>query len=802
MKTPNLAGGSSPLGMSRMAARTISSRARDSVPARHEVLLPPSVINCYNESAFVSSAATVLINSIRHSIAVDHDDGTVTWSGGWAIIGLSGGSTPVPVYQMVNQYMRSEAGQLLDWDKVIWFLVDERYVPADSDLSNAKMIKGTLFKDTTIPLDNILLPDTSLPIETCVEEYEAQLAEVFQYSRPTLVVLGLGPDGHLASWFPPMSHEESFTAYDPFHLVAQTKQDRFPAENRITVTMHVITGAKRKCFFIKGGDKISLYKKLVEQTPTKELVRQQPLLQILRSEDVTIVASPPLDRDAVTELHTTWKSACKCLTIVVLGASGDLAMKKTFPALFSLMCSQNLPEDFHIAAYARSELTPDQLLDKMRPKLTSLADHFALRNSDEAEKLIEAFRSKLSVHRCGAYGSAEDSKTLSKALHETFEKNFKIANRLFYLALPPDQFASAVSALKASAWSPTGWTRLVVEKPFGRDTESSEQLSAELAKYAKEEEIFRIDHYLGKEMVLNLIILRFANVFLTPLWSRSYIQAVRITFKETLGTEGRGGYFERYGIIRDVIQNHLLQILSLIAMERPVTLNDEDIRDEKVKVLRCASPVKFEETVIGQYTASSDGHMRAYRDDKGVPSDSICPTFATCVLRVNNERWSGVPFILKAGKALEKTSTEIRLQMKPVCVNLFEEHLANNELVIRIQPEDAIYLKVMGKKPGLHEGLVESELDLSVLERLQIDRVNDAYERLLLDVVKGDKRNFVRSDELREAWRIFTPLLNELESRKTVPEFYEAGSTGPEKAYALIRNHGYTKNEGYTWVKI
>eukprot|EP01055_Gregarina_sp_Pseudo9_P005215 Gregarina_sp_Pseudo_9__5214@NODE_578_length_2556_cov_30_349225_g547_i0_p1_GENE_NODE_578_length_2556_cov_30_349225_g547_i0NODE_578_length_2556_cov_30_349225_g547_i0_p1_ORF_typecomplete_len808_score178_33G6PD_C/PF02781_16/4_7e115G6PD_N/PF00479_22/5_1e51Glucosamine_iso/PF01182_20/5_2e42_NODE_578_length_2556_cov_30_349225_g547_i0272450 len=790
----------SPLGISRMAARTISKRGAEA--GRHEVLLPPEIVNCYGDSAFVSQAALLVLNHIRRTIAVEHEDGSIAWSGRWAIVGLSGGSTPGPIYQSMNQFIRSEAGLKYDWEKVMWFLIDERYVPQDSELSNTRMIKELLLKDTPIPADNFLYPDTNLPIDEAVEDYEAQIADIFQYSRPTLVCLGLGPDGHLASWFPPMSHEDSFSAYDPFHLVAATKQNRFPASDRITIAMHVLSSAKSKCFFIKGKDKVTLYKKLVGDRPDKEIVRQQPLLQVLRSENVTVVANPPLDRDAVTELHTTWKENQECLTVVILGASGDLAMKKTYPAMFSLFCSHNLPDDVHIAGYARSKLTVDDLMQKMDGKLRALANHFALRNSAEADRLLTEFKSKLCVFRCESYGSEKCAKAFSDKLSETFENKFKKANRMLYLALPPDQFADAVRAMKAQAWSTTGWTRLIVEKPFGRDSDSSARLSRELANYALEEEIFRIDHYLGKEMVLNLLVLRFANIFLAPLWSRDYIQAVRITFKETLGTEGRGGYFEHYGIIRDVMQNHLLQMMSLIAMERPVSMNDEDIRDEKVKVLRSAGPVTFEDTVIGQYTAAADGSMNAYREDPGVPSDSLCATFATCIVRVHNERWAGVPFILKAGKGLEKTATEIRLQMRPVCVNMFNDSLANNELVIRIQPEDAIYLKVMGKKPGLHETLVETELDLSVLERLGIERVNDAYERLLLDVIKGDKKNFVRSDELREAWRIFTPVLNELERRRQVPEFYEAHSTGPQKAYDLIRKYGYVKNEGYSWSRV
>lgn len=403
-------------------------------------------------------------------------------------------------------------------------------------------------------------------------------------------------------------------------------------------------------------------------------------------------------------------------------------------------------------------------------------------------------------------------------------------NRLFYLALPPTVFklvAQPINHVGRPTGSSAGWLRVVVEKPFGRDSASSSALSKILAEAFSEEEIYRIDHYLGKEMVQNLMVLRFANAVFEPVWNRHHINCVIITFKEPFGTEGRGAYFEHSGIIRDVMQNHLMQVLSLVAMETPTSLEAEAIRDEKVKVLRAIPQLKREDVVLGQYTRNASKTLPAYTDDDDVPADSTTPTFATAVLRIANPRWAGVPFVLKCGKSLNERKAEIRIQFRDVPNALFGSPATaawvggtptaaacaiasphadpqrpgsiahNNELVIRIQPQEAMYLKVMCKAPGLMTNPIETELNLSYSNRYNLQRTPEAYARLLLDVLRGDHSQFVRSDELAAAWRIFTPLLHELDDTRERPVLYPYGSRGPPESDALLRSVGYRYEGSY-----
>ena len=306
-----------------------------------------------------------------------------------------------------------------------------------------------------------------------------------------------------------------------------------------------------------------------------------------------------------------------------------------------------------------------------------------------------------------------------------------------------------------------------IEKPFGKDLESSRKLQRALEPDWKEEEIFRIDHYLGKEMVKNLLILRFGNEFFGATWNRNHIDSVQISFKEPFGTEGRGGYFDEFGIIRDVMQNHMLQILTLLAMERPISFSAEDIRDEKVRVLRGIPQIEPKNVIIGQYGKSLDGTKPAYKEDNTVPKESRCPTFCAMVAFIKNERWDGVPFILKAGKALNEQKTEVRIQFKDVTSGIFKE-IPRNELVIRVQPNESVYIKMNSKLPGLSMQTVVTELDLTYRRRFSDLKIPEAYESLVLDAMKGDHSNFVRDDELDASWRIFSPLLHYLDDKKEI----------------------------------
>ncbi|XP_021723061.1 glucose-6-phosphate 1-dehydrogenase, chloroplastic-like isoform X2 [Chenopodium quinoa] len=476
------------------------------------------------------------------------------------------------------------------------------------------------------------------------------------------------------------------------------------------------------------------------------------------------------------------------VSITVVGASGDLAKKKIFPALFALYYEDCLPKHFTIFGYARSKMTDDELRTMVSKTLTCRID----KRENCGEKMEEFL--KRCFYQSGQYDSTENFVELDKKLRQ--HEAGRIANRLFYLSIPPNIFIDAVRCASLSASSANGWTRVIVEKPFGRDSESSAALTSGLKQYLNEDQIFRIDHYLGKELVENLSVLRFSNLIFEPLWSRQYIRNVQLIFSEDFGTEGRGGYFDHYGIIRDIMQNHLLQILALFAMETPVSLDAEDIRNEKVKVLRSMRPLQLDDVVIGQYKSHTRGGVTypGYTEDKTVPKDSLTPTFAAAALFIDNARWDGVPFLMKAGKALHNRSAEIRVQFRHVPGNLYAKNFGSNldqstnELVIRVQPDEAIYLKINNKVPGLGMRLDRSTLNLHYAARYAKE-IPDAYERLLLDAVEGERRLFIRSDELDAAWALFTPLLKELEQKKVNPEYYPYGSRGPVGAHYLAARY-------------
>ncbi|KAH8483830.1 hypothetical protein H0E87_028300 [Populus deltoides] len=475
-----------------------------------------------------------------------------------------------------------------------------------------------------------------------------------------------------------------------------------------------------------------------------------------------------------------------CLSIIVLGASGDLAKKKTFPALYNLYRRGFLPSnEVYIFGYARTKISDDDLRNRIRGYFGEDASE----HSEDVSKFLQLIK-----YVSGSYDTEDGFRLLDKEIseHEVSKNSAEgSSRRLFYLALPPSVYPPVCRMIRKCCMNRSdlgGWTRIVIEKPFGKDLESAEKLSAQIGELFEEPQLYRIDHYLGKELVQNLLVLRFANRFFLPLWNRDNIDNVQIVFREDFGTEGRGGYFDEYGIIRDIIQNHLLQVLCLVAMEKPVSLKPEHIRDEKVKVLQSVLPIKDEEVVLGQY--------EGYRDDPTVPDHSNTPTFATVVLRIHNERWEGVPFILKAGKALNSRKAEIRVQFKDVP----GQKQGRNEFVIRLQPSEAMYMKLTVKQPGLEMSTVQSELDLSYKQRYQGVAIPEAYERLILDTIRGDQQHFVRRDELKAAWEIFTPLLHRIDDGEMKPLQYQPGSRGPVKADELLAKAGYVQTHGYIWI--
>ena len=422
---------------------------------------------------------------------------------------------------------------------------------------------------------------------------------------------------------------------------------------------------------------------------------------------------------------------------------------------------------------------------------------------DRTREHADEFK-KLCTYISGKYDQAAGFIELRKhieSLEEEHVSNGLKRDRLFYLALPPSVFADVTAELKNNVYpGKEGHAKVIIEKPFGHDLESPRVLQQAIAPLWSEEEIYRIDHYLGKEMVKNILVLRFGNQFFNASWSRQNIACVQISFKEPFGTEGRGGYFDSIGIIRDVMQNHLLQVLSLIAMERPVSFAPEDIRDEKVKLLKAIPPIELSQAILGQYDRSEDGAKPAYTDDQTVPGGSQAVTFAALQLEIRNDRWEGVPFILKAGKALDEAKVEIRIQFKDVARGIFSD-IARNELVMRVQPKEAIYLKMNAKYPGLGMRTVLTDLDLTYHRRYSDLKIPEAYEALLLDSLKGDHSNFVRDDELDVSWKIFTPLLHKIDEGKDIKvEKYPYGSRGPASVNKFLEERGYVRgNKDYSW---
>lgn len=503
-------------------------------------------------------------------------------------------------------------------------------------------------------------------------------------------------------------------------------------------------------------------------------------------------------------------------TMVLFGADGNLATKKTFPSLFSLWRKHYLPRSLWIVGYARAEMTEKQFrkmvyasiydsahLEKDRKSFVDRCHyvsgqfddvtHFETRLKpllDELEKSrdVSAPLSPPPPHHqhnnnmwdappplsSSTNGLREESSSSSSsASHDELEKE---RLRLYYMAVPPFVYSSICRALEAAQMRSDGIHRFVLEKPFGKDLDSFRDMCDELGELIHEDEAYRIDHYLGKELVMNVLVLRFANVCFEAVWSRFHIARVEICCLEKIGTNGRGGYFDEYGIIRDVMQNHLAQIMALIAMEQPLSFAAEDIRREKVKVLRSVRPLEIDNLVVGQY----DG----YAEDPTVKNKrSITETFASAKLFVDNPRWAGVPFILTAGKAVSQNKVEVRIFFHKVPGAIEEcRNLDENELVVRVQPDECIYWRVQNRVPGLSPKVVFENRRMNLLYTPKESKdMPEAYERLLLEVLRGDSTNFVSVEELDAAWTIFSPALHALTERNRRPEFYDFGSAGPDK---------------------
>ena len=483
-------------------------------------------------------------------------------------------------------------------------------------------------------------------------------------------------------------------------------------------------------------------------------------------------------------------------TIVIFGASGDLTHRKLMPALFALHRKKMLPERVSILGVARSNISDEEFCGMIRKAVTGIE------GGDAAD--VDAF-----CRRCYYLAGRYDSPTLYdqlsaalESLEETYHTN---RNCLFYLATPPNLFLTITEGLSnaglTAETSRRAWSRVVIEKPFGRDLASSRILDTALKQHLSESQIYRIDHYLGKETVQNILILRFANAIFEPLWNRKYIDHVQITVAEELGVENRAGYYEQAGALRDMFQNHMIQMLSLTAMEPPAKFEANRYRDEIVKLIRAIRPFPDdslgESIVRGQYIGSEDGSMAAYGQEKGVAPQSATETFVAMKLFIDNWRWQGVPFYLRSGKRLHNKVSEIAIAFKPVPHSIFDPitpaDLSPNMLVLKIQPEEGIGLKLEAKTPGPKLSMNALTLNFAYKDIFGATTPN-AYERLLLDCMTGDQTLFVRSDAVELSWELFMPVLEawEKDAAANPLRYYPAGSWGPVEAHELIGQDGHT----------
>jgi len=514
-----------------------------------------------------------------------------------------------------------------------------------------------------------------------------------------------------------------------------------------------------------------------------------------------MLSSEDLDELMICRLDTERRSVEPC-SIVIFGASGDLTSRKLIPALYHLYQDGLLPADYRIIGFARSEKTDES----WRAELQEALIKFSRSKSVETDGWAE-FAAK--VHYCrGDIDDASSFKAL-KDLVARFGSGPLSSNLLFYLAISPSHFGQAVGQLCGAGLirrdDPQGWQRVVVEKPFGHDLASARDLNRELTQHAHEHQIFRIDHYLGKETVQNILTFRFSNAIFERLWSRDCIDHVQITVSESLGVGRRGGYYEEAGALRDMVQNHILQVMSLIAMEPPVSLDAEPIRNEKVKLLESIRPILPEQVsrqvVRGQYRAGTlNGKPQpAYRDEPLVKSGSNVETYAALKLHVDNWRWSGVPFYLRTGKGLPMSASEVRIQFRPTPHVLFAArcgpHLDANSLTLRLQPNEGITLRMNGKVPGTSMQIRPVRMHFSYDAEFGA-YTPEAYERLLLDALAGDATLFLRRDEVEAAWSLVDPIRAGWEGRElTDAEFYPAGSWGPKPAEELLARAGHAWRE-------
>lgn len=511
------------------------------------------------------------------------------------------------------------------------------------------------------------------------------------------------------------------------------------------------------------------------------------------SEEITGGGAPRITTVAQRETGGCEIEISSPFCLVIFGASGDLAKRKIVPALYRLYRDRLFPERFCVVGAARTGMSEKSFRNLMEESVRDVI------SGDFDTGVWSEFAKKLSYTQV-EYDRRDSFLSLKKRIASLEKKHDTGGNRICYLAVPPTVYEQAVSNLGASGLSrgEKGLTHVVIEKPVGHDLESSRRLNAILRESFAERQVYRMDHYLAKETVQNILMFRFANSIFEPLWNRRYIDHVQITVSETLGVEHRAGYYESAGVIRDMFQNHIFQLLALTAMEPPSVFEAERVREEKVKVLRSLRPFpgeRIEDTVVlGQYGKGriNGKPVTWYRGEPGVAANSSTPTYAAMKVLIDNWRWHGVPFYLRSGKRLAKKKAEIAVHYRPVPHLMFshtlEERIEPNCLVLRLQPDEGISLTFQAKTPGSRVCLGPVVMDFSYKK---IFTLGD-YERVLLDCMQGDQMLFVRDDEVDQTWAILTPVLEVVESEGVAKDFpnYESGSEGPDSANSLLERDG------------
>jgi glucose-6-phosphate 1-dehydrogenase len=483
--------------------------------------------------------------------------------------------------------------------------------------------------------------------------------------------------------------------------------------------------------------------------------------------------------------------------IVFFGASGDLMKRMLLPAMYNLRLGDIMPANFGIVGFSRSEFSDEEFREDMKKSV----DEFS-HSGPARDPLWSDFAKKLS-YVSGSFDDVDAFKALKEQLEKNDEELGTNGNRLFYLSTPPSVFGKIVDMLAQAGLgpkdNPKGWTRIIIEKPFGTDLESARSLQTKVGKVFDEKQIYRIDHYLGKEPVQDIMALRFANVIFEPLWNRRYVDSIQITASETVGVELRGGYYDNAGALRDMIQNHVMNLLALVAMEPPVSPNADNIRDEKFKVLSALRPIDPDRVMYdaarGQYAAGMiDGKpVQSYREEPDVAPNSNTETYAAVKFYIDNWRWAEVPFYLRSGKRLARKYSEIAVRFKGIPHRLFGEtgdSIDNNVLVLKIQPEEGVSLRFSAKVPGPKMHIRSVSMDFNFGTGFGVVSA-PAYERLIGDAMRGDATLFTRWDAVEAAWSAVTPILDRWTQLKddSFPN-YASGGQGPIASDAMVEDDG------------